>query len=118
MRQATQVLRRVVLLFREGLRATDVVARLGGDEFALILPEMDEQEAKAVFPKLQKRLLGEMASCNWPITFSMGVLICGKGKADAEHLVRLADDLMYAVKTSGKNAIRYAVNKETECTES
>lgn len=116
--EGDNVLRRVVLLFREELRATDIVARLGGDEFALILPEMDEPEAKVVFSKLQEKLLREMKEMNWPITFSIGVLICGKGKDDAEDLVRLADDLMYSVKRSGKNAIRYAVTKEMECTES
>jgi diguanylate cyclase (GGDEF)-like protein len=113
-----EVLRRVVLLLRKGLRATDIVARLGGDEFALILTEMDENEAKVVFRKLQGELLHEMDLRNWPVTFSMGVLICGKGDSDAEHLVRLADDLMYAVKKNGKNAIRYAVAREMKCTES
>lgn len=53
------------------------------------------------------RLLEEMRSHRWPITFSVGVLTCSAAPQTIDQLVKLADDLMDAVKRDGKNAIRY-----------
>lgn len=104
-------LRSVVASLKEGMRETDIVARLGGDEFALLLPEMEGDEAKLVFPKLREGLLQEMERHRWPVTFSIGVLVCEGAVFDAKHLVGTADDLMYSIKKSGKNAIGYSVLK-------
>jgi len=104
-------LRSVVASLKEGMRETDIVARLGGDEFALLLPEMEENEAKMVFPKLREGLLQEMKRHRWPVTFSIGVLVCEGAVFDAKHLVDMADELMYSIKKSGKNAIGYSAVK-------
>lgn len=92
------------------LRKIDAVARLGGDEFASLLPETDKAEAQVAISKIQIRLLDEMRKNSWPVTFSIGVLTCiDMPQKTTDELIRRADDLMYSVKNSGKNSIRYSV---------
>ena len=103
-----QVLRAVVNSARKYLRKTDLVARLGGDEFALLLPETDQESARIALAKIQNGLLKEMRRNNWPITFSIGVLTCNAVPDTIDELVRLTDELMYAVKRDSKNAIKHS----------
>jgi diguanylate cyclase (GGDEF)-like protein len=93
---------------RKYLRKTDVVARLGGDEFALLLPETDQDSARVAFTKIQGGLLEEMRQSNWPVTFSIGVLTCNAVPHTTDELVKMTDELMYAVKLNSKNAIKYS----------
>jgi diguanylate cyclase (GGDEF)-like protein len=103
-----QVLRIVAISARKYLRKTDVIARLGGDEFALLLPETNEESARAALSKIQEGLLEEMRLGNWPITFSIGVLTCNVAPLTTEELVSMADELMYSVKHESKNSIRFS----------
>jgi diguanylate cyclase (GGDEF)-like protein len=103
-----QVLRTVVSYAQKHLRKVDVIARLGGDEFALLLPETSQESARVILAKLQNGLLEEMRHNNWPITFSAGVLTCYVAPLKTDELVKMADDLMYSVKRSSKNAIIYS----------
>ncbi|HEY43301.1 MAG TPA: GGDEF domain-containing protein [Anaerolineae bacterium] len=103
-----QVLRTVVCYIKAHLRKTDVIARLGGDEFALLLPETSQESARVAISKLQSGLLEEMEKNNWPVTFSIGVLMCNVAPHTADELVRKADELMYSAKRDSKNAIRYS----------
>jgi diguanylate cyclase (GGDEF)-like protein len=104
-----QILRIVVNSTKKHLRKTDVIARLGGDEFALLLPETNEESARVALSKIQDILLQEMQQSNWLITFSIGALISITPPSSTDELVRMADDLMYLVKHSGKNAIKYSI---------
>jgi diguanylate cyclase (GGDEF)-like protein len=102
-----QLLQRVVSCFRKYLRKTDIIARLGGDEFALLLPETNEESSYILLSKLQIELLEEMKKCNWPVTFSVGVVICLKAPDTVQDLMKMSDELMYSVKKSTKNANKY-----------
>lgn len=102
------LLRAVVSRMKNQLRKTDLVARLGGDEFVLLLPEIDEPAARMIAPKLQSNLLDEMRRHHWSVTFSVGALTYLGGEIGVDDLISRADDLMYSVKKSGKNAIAYA----------
>lgn len=104
-----QVLRTVVESAKKYLRKPDLVARLGGDEFALLLPETDDEQAHITLSKLQVNLLAEMEKNHWPITFSMGALICNAPPPTPDNLLRKVDDLMYSVKRDGKNSIKYSL---------
>jgi diguanylate cyclase (GGDEF)-like protein len=104
-----QVLFTVVKLTKEQLRKTDIVSRLGGDEFALLLPKTDQAGAQVVISKVQKFLLNEMRRNDWPVTFSMGVVTCAGTPSTSKELLKRADDLMYSIKNSGKDAITYSV---------
>jgi diguanylate cyclase (GGDEF)-like protein len=103
-----QALQIVVNYLKHNLRKIDIVARLGGDEFALLMPDTDEASVKASLSRIRNGLLAEMESHQWPISFSMGVLTYKNAPASMEELMRTADNLMYEVKHSGKNSIKYA----------
>jgi len=104
-----QVLYAVATSAKGNLRKTDVVARLGGDEFVLLLPETDQESARVVLAKIQACLAKEMRQHDWPITFSIGALTCNAAPASIDELVRMADELMYAVKHDSKDAVRYSI---------
>jgi diguanylate cyclase (GGDEF)-like protein len=102
-----EVLRSIASELKAQLRMTDTVARLGGDEFVLLLPSTRQPEARVVVSKLYANLLAKMQQKNWPATFSMGVVTCEFSPYSAEQLVNMADELMYEVKNSTKNSIRF-----------
>jgi diguanylate cyclase (GGDEF)-like protein len=87
------------------LRATDVAGRMGGDEFAILLPETDEAGAVSMFNTLVAHLLEEMNKHNWPISFSIGVVCFDSPPSNLDQSIRIADSLMYRVKSSGKDNI-------------
>ncbi len=90
------VLQAVVSTARANLRGSDVIARLGGDEFAMLFPETDQPSAEVVISKTRARLLEAMESGGWPVTFSIGAVVCHDAPEQSERLVKIADDLMYA----------------------
>ena len=103
------VLQSVAHTITRSIRTIDSVARLGGDEFTVLLPETPDQAAKVIAPRLQQALLGEMKNNHWPITFSIGALTCDRPPLDVQQLIKLADQLMYSVKNTSKDAIVYSV---------
>jgi diguanylate cyclase (GGDEF)-like protein len=106
-----QVLHTVVDSARKEMRKTDIVARLGGDEFAFLFPETDQHTAQALIPRIQQGLLEEMKKGGWSVTFSIGVITFITAPGTVNELIKMADDLMYTVKSGGKNAISYLMYK-------
>ena len=83
------------------VRRTDTVVRLGGDEFVLLLEGLrDMDELDQVLARLQAasaqpfNIKGEMVS----IQASLGLTIYPFDEADADLLLRHADQAMYAAK--------------------
>ena len=104
-----EVLRCIASELKAQLRITDTVARLGGDEFVMLLPSTRQPEARLVVSKVYASLIETMRRKNWPVTFSMGVVTCEFSPYSAEQLVNMADELMYEVKNSTKNNIRFGM---------
>jgi diguanylate cyclase (GGDEF)-like protein len=103
--EGDKVLQIVGRKFMASLRATDVAGRLGGDEFAIVLPETDPAGAKAMFETLRTHLMQEVWQNGWPISFSIGVASFDLPPSDLDEAIKVADTLMYRVKSSGKNSI-------------
>jgi diguanylate cyclase (GGDEF)-like protein len=99
------LLRTVGAELRAATRATDVVARLGGDEFSVLLPETSAEGAADVAAKVRARLQACMNLGGWPVTFSIGVVSCGRLPDSVAAVLEAADRLMYSVKKSGKNGL-------------
>ncbi len=104
-----RVLKEVGVQLNKHCRVGDTVARVGGDEFVVLLPFADLEKAEKVFTKLREHLLQAMAEKSWNISFSIGVAVFSKGDKPYKEALQTADALMYQVKKSGKNAVRYEV---------
>lgn len=108
--QGDYLLQAIAKTKKENTRSIDLVARLGGDEFAIMFPETGEEDIKTPIGKLQAKLLNVAKNNNWPITFSIGVVTCYKA-CKLDELIKEADNLMYAIKRSGKNSIEYKIHE-------
>jgi len=92
--------------FRQVIRDGDTVARLGGDEFVILFTDIHNMNE--VTPTLQ-RILDVAAipfSCDeivLHLTASIGVSIYPFDDADADTLLRHADQALYVVKERGRN---------------
>ncbi|MBN2386957.1 MAG: GGDEF domain-containing protein [Anaerolineales bacterium] len=102
------VLTAVVHALAGELRGEDALARLGGDEFILLLMETDRIALEAAITGLQQALHKAMQAQDWKITFSIGVMTFLQPPGSVSQMISLADQLMYRVKVSTKNAVAYA----------
>lgn len=105
--EGDRVLQTVANTLTRCVRGSDVVGRLGGDEFAVLLPETDCRGAKELFSRMHEKLIQSAAVGAWPIGFSIGVAVFSSPPADIDELLEIGDQLMYAVKKSGKNKVIY-----------
>jgi len=90
------------------VRQTDTVARIGGDEFAILLPNTDQNGTMAIINKVQTKLMEEMAKTKSNTTFSIGVITFIHPPTSVDELLQKADEVMYEVKSKGKNGIEFA----------
>jgi len=108
-----QLLTALARRMKRALREGDTLARLGGDEFVVVLP--DVKDADRCIPLLSRLLkaAGEaMQVCEssvW-LSASIGVTLyptVTNDDADADQLVRQADQAMYQAKQSGRNRFQF-----------
>lgn len=102
-----KVLKMIAKIIGDNIRKTDLAARLGGDEFALLLPETDKNSAKMIMQKIHSLLSASTRSFSFRITFSAGSVTFENPPFSADEMVKIADELMYGVKKSGKNNVKY-----------
>ncbi len=111
-----QVLKSVGEILKKSTRSSDIVGRLGGDEFSIFLPEADLQGSKDLFEKIRSALLQNAKTNQWPIGFSIGVAIFPVAPKDINQGLKIADNLMYKVKHSGKNKLLFEEQFQTYTT--
>ena len=89
---------------KSAVRGSDVVARLGGDEFAVLLVRTGLETAAEVAAKLVDSLSApySIPPHTLEISASIGVAGYPDSGADAEQLLKRADEAMYKVKFAGK----------------
>ena len=105
-----QLLVTLAARMRQALRESDTLARIGGDEFVAVLHDLTDNDSS--LPTLNRLL----ASAAQPVIFgdvtlqvsaSLGVTFYPQpDAAEADQLLRQADQAMYQAKVAGKNRIR------------
>jgi diguanylate cyclase (GGDEF)-like protein len=102
-----QLLRSIVNTISLSLRKTDILGRLGGDEFVIFFPEAGQASVEIVMQKIHLKLAMLMENLSYQTSVSVGVVTCEAGIHNLENLISFADNLMYQVKSSGKNNVYY-----------
>lgn len=113
-----RVLKTVAARLSACIRISDTAGRIGGDEFTVILGTLAHysdagQVAEKILSALQRpiTLPDGRKDC---IGSSIGISVFPEDAQDGDGLLATADDAMYAVKRSGKNAYRFYVNRLDE----
>lgn len=104
------LLRTIAQNMKKNLRKTDSIARVGGDEFVILLPETNSDSAQHAIRNLFRKLTDELQSKKWPVTFSVGVLTLTAPTISTDKIFGIVDRMMYSVKNSGKNDIKFATH--------
>ena len=109
-----QVLQRVAEAVKAEFRPYDGIGRFGGDEFVLVLPGLDESEARHAAERLQAVVAAapSEAAPGGGLTASVGIARWREPLAAAELLDR-ADRALLLAKRRGKNQAVLA-DRETE----
>lgn len=103
-----QLLERIGALLRSQLAEHGEVARLGGDEFAVLLPDIDEVRAQALLEGVRLALHDDPAIRAAGVSASIGAVTHHPAGPDLATMMKRADQLMYRVKTSGRDAVQTA----------
>ncbi|MDQ4145355.1 MAG: GGDEF domain-containing protein [Actinomycetota bacterium] len=103
-RAGDAALRKVAEALAEESRDFDTVARYGGEEFAVILPACSSRESLIAAERL-RRAVSEIDGLAAPVTASAGVATYPTHAADAETLIKTADEALYESKRSGRNRV-------------
>jgi diguanylate cyclase (GGDEF)-like protein len=90
----------LVGIVQANVRESDVVCRLGGDEFMVILPRSNAARAEQVLRRIAEQGAASTAlrQLKDPPHFSFGVVEYRGEHADADEILRRADELMYRQK--------------------
>jgi diguanylate cyclase (GGDEF)-like protein/PAS domain S-box-containing protein len=88
------------------LRDSDTLARIGGDEFVAVLADLERPEDCE--PALERLLQAaadpvSIRASTLQVSVSIGVAFYPQDGADADLLLRQADQAMYAAKQAGRN---------------
>lgn len=96
---------------KEALREGDTLARMGGDEFVVVLVDLVQPtDCEPVLQRLLEAASAPVAQAGGvplQVSASIGVALYPQDDADADLLLRHADQAMYLAKQAGKN--RYHV---------
>ena len=101
-----ELLRTVAQRLKIAMRASDTLARIGGDEFVAVLVDLEQpQDCETVLARLLQTAadLVTVGDAVLQVSASIGVTLYPQDEAEADHLMRHADQAMYIAKQTGKN---------------
>lgn len=111
------ILKQVAERMTHGLRPGDVGARYGGEEFAVILPDTGSVGAYAAAERVRAAMEasplhhGDTVHSS-EVTVSIGVATVVPNSAiDANRLLNMADQALYAAKDAGRNRVIAALSE-------
>jgi len=98
-----QIIRHIVAITRESLRASDLIGRIGGDEFLIFIQDVPGQAfVAAKTMHLLKTIQKELA-----IGISIGIGMYPEHGRTFDELYQAADTAMYKVKNQGKSGFAF-----------
>ena len=109
-----RLLSQVAQRMLEGLRGSDTVARLGGDEFVVVVEDVkDDLEIHTAVERVAAILEQpfEVDSETLFVSASIGVSVA-RAEAQADDLLREADDAMYRAKQRGRRSVEYQTDRD------
>jgi diguanylate cyclase (GGDEF)-like protein/PAS domain S-box-containing protein len=92
------------------VRNTDIVSRLGGDEFTVVISDLSQayiigRIVDQILESISKPYVFQSNSAS--ISTSIGIAIFPDDAANADTLLKNADQAMYAAKEKGRNGYQY-----------
>ena len=95
-----EVLRAAASTLRKAMRSSDSAFRIGGDEFALILPQTDAAQALGLSRRIETVFAEAIRPLQLSVSVSMdhGVATSPEDGAQADTLIRVADERLYQLK--------------------
>ena len=86
-------------------RGGDVIGRLGGDEFVVLAPDCDTRGGIALADRMATAFDDPFAigDVELPLSVSIGIATSDEEHTRSDQLIRDADTVMYAAKTSGRD---------------
>ena len=101
-----ELLIKVAQRMKEALREGDTLARIGGDEFIAVMVDLENiEDSQPVLKRLLKAAAAPVTLGDYimQVSASIGVTFYPQDSADADLLMRHADQAMYIAKQAGKN---------------
>jgi diguanylate cyclase (GGDEF)-like protein len=102
------VLEKIGVLLRWGIRDVDTAGRYGGEEFLITLPKADVSSALIVAERIRRSIketkMKDFTGKAFSITVSQGLATYRPGD-DMHSLIRRADNLLYQAKQNGRDRI-------------
>lgn len=90
------------------IRREDLLCRYGGEEFSILLPEIDNFNARLTAEKIRRlveRTAFTFEETRIPVTISLGVSTIQAEPIDPDAFIKLADEQLYLAKNTGRNRV-------------
>lgn len=101
------ILCRVALWLKAGLRPYDQPGRWGGDEFVVVLSPCDRNTLHRIASRIRETVERDSIQTGAPVTVSIGGYYCQPGD-DFDTVLHQADQALYEVKQTGRNSVHIA----------
>ena len=102
------VLKQLCQVVHGKIRREDLLCRYGGEEFSILLPEIDNFNARLTAEKIRRlveRTDFTFEDTRIPVTISLGVATIQSEAVDPETFIKMADEQLYLAKNTGRNRV-------------
>lgn len=92
-------------ILSENCRRQDLACRAGGEEFVLLAPTTSLKVASVIAERLRKIIEQSSIAPVESITISVGIALWVPNGPDVNEVFKLADELLYEAKNTGRNRV-------------